>query len=159
MSLSDQTFTVIADYLVENLPTTSKSRRAFQTYQKRFQKQVDRAYAEAFQLYFESLSLETDPIARSFTFYNIGLMYHQLNQTHRALMHLNQSVRLNPSHASAMNMLAIVYHRFGEAFLHDGVIDRSDLFFGRARQYWSEAIRLAPYQYLEAQNWLLSTKP
>lgn len=154
MSLSDQTFTVFADFLVESGPTTPIEKKAFQTYQNGFRSQIDGQYANAFKSYTESLQLETDPIARSFTLYNIGLMYYRLNQVSRAFLNLNQSVRLNPSNASAFNMLRVLYHRLGESLLGARAFNQSEIFFTRAKLYWSEATRIAPFQYLEAQNWL-----
>jgi hypothetical protein len=53
-----------------------------------------------------------------------------------------------------MNHTALLYHQMGEFLLNKGVVDQSNLFFERARQYWVEAVRLAPDEYLEAQNWL-----
>ena len=127
---------------------------AFQLYQKGLKSQLNGEYAIAFQSYSQSLQLEKDPIARSFLFYNIGILYRQLNQKEKAFLNFHQSLFLNPSNPRAMNHTALLYHQMGEFLLNKGVVDQSNLFFERARQYWVEAVRLAPDEYLEAQNWL-----
>jgi tetratricopeptide (TPR) repeat protein len=152
--MTDQTFTILANLLVESVPSSINTRKAFQAYKKGLENQVDGKYAQAFELYIESLELETDSFARSYLYYNIGIIYSQLNQTHRALINLNQSLRLNPSNTGALNNIAVTYHKIAENLLLEGELDQSDIFFERAREYWLEATRLAPDQYLQAQNWL-----
>ena len=154
--MTDQTFTILSKLLVENIPSSSKARKAFQSYQQGLQKQENGEYAQAFEFYIQSLELETDAFARSYLYYNIGIIYFQLNETHRALLNFNQSLRLNPSNTGALNNIAIVYYQIADNLLSDNELDQSDIFFERAKDYWIEATRLAPDQYLEAQNWLCS---
>lgn len=134
-----------------------RSIQAFESYRQGFQKHLEGQYAIAFKLYTSALYAEDDPIARSVVYYNMGIIYFQLNEKRKALLNFSQSLVLNPTNTSAMNHIAVIYHQIGELSLDQGYLDQSDLFFGRARQYWIEATSQAPNEYLEAQNWLEQT--
>ena len=141
MSISDKTFTILADLLVQNTPTSSNSRRAFESYKLGLSKQSDGDYATAFKLYQEALLFDCDPFSRSYIFYNLGILYANLNQNKKSLLFFNQSLALNPLNPSSLNNAAVLYYKLNE-------LENAEL-------YWKEAVRLAPYQYPEAQNWLL----
>jgi len=51
----------------------------------------------------------------------------------------------------------VIYHYRGEQALAAGNIPDSETLFEKAAEYWKEAIRLAPLNYSEAQNWLQTT--
>jgi hypothetical protein len=57
----------------------------------------------------------------------------------------------------ALNNIAVIYHYRGEQALESRQIELSKLLFDKAGDYWREAIRLAPTNYIEAQNWLKMT--
>jgi tetratricopeptide (TPR) repeat protein len=140
----------------ENSKTTLSKllNAAFRLYKEGFQKHLEGQYAIAFRLYVRALYTEMDPIARSVIYYNMGVIYFQLNEKQKALLHLNQSLVLNPTNTAAMNHIAVIYHQIGEFCLNEGSLEQSDVFFSRAQQYWVEATLQAPNEYLQAENWL-----
>ena len=68
-----------------------------------------------------------------------------------------QALDRNPALPQALNNIAVIYHYRGEQALEAGNIPDSETLFGKAAEYWKEAIRLAPLNYSEAQNWLQTT--
>ena len=57
----------------------------------------------------------------------------------------------------ALNNIAVIYHYRGEQAIEKGDTQTSEMLFMKAADYWQEAIRLAPTNYIEAQNWLQIT--
>ena len=51
----------------------------------------------------------------------------------------------------------MIYHYRAEQAIEGGDTQSSELLFEKAADYWREAIRLAPTNYIEAQNWLKTT--
>jgi tetratricopeptide (TPR) repeat protein len=70
----DKTFTVIADILLKIL-ASKQEKQAFSYYRAGMTAQSRGRYAEALQNYYEALQVEEDPYDRSYTLYNIGLIY------------------------------------------------------------------------------------
>ena len=56
-----------------------------------------------------------------------------------------------------MNNIAVIYHYRGEQAAEKMQTEISKALFDKAADYWKEAIRLAPTNYIEAQNWLKMT--
>ena len=71
----DKTFTVIADILLKILPASKQEKQAFSYYRVGMAAQSRGQYAKALENYFEALQIEEDPYDRSYTLYNIGLIY------------------------------------------------------------------------------------
>ena len=71
----DKTFTVIADILLKILPASKQEKQAFSYYRAGMSAQGKGRYAEALRNYYEALQVEEDPYDRSYTLYNIGLIY------------------------------------------------------------------------------------
>ena len=58
----------------------------------------------------------------------------------------------------ALNNIAVLYHYEGEKAREAGEKDDvSEAFYDKAAEYWKQAIRIAPNNYMEAQNWLKTT--
>ena len=72
----DKTFTVIADILLKVLPASKQEKQAFSYYRAGMAAQSRGRYAEALQNYYEALQVEEDPYDRSYTLYNIAVIYH-----------------------------------------------------------------------------------
>ena len=153
----DKTFTVIADILLKVLPTTRNEKEAFIYYRDGMSAQAEGEYAEALQNYAQAMRLEVDPYDRSFIFYNIGLIHTSNGEHTKALEYYYQALDRNPSLPQALNNIAVIYHYRGEQALAAGNIPDSETLFEKAAEYWKEAIRLAPLNYSEAQNWLQTT--
>jgi tetratricopeptide (TPR) repeat protein len=153
----DKTFTVMADLILKILPTNQKSKEAFVYYRDGMSAQADGEYAEALDNYYQALTLEEDPLDRSYILYNIGIIHASNGEQDRALDYYNQSEELNPRFCSALNNIAVVYQYQGERAKENGQEQEAEALFDKAAQYWKQAIRLAPNNYIEAQNWLKTT--
>ena len=57
----------------------------------------------------------------------------------------------------ALNNVAVIYHYEGEKAKEVGNVEEAESFYDKAAEYWKQAIRIAPNNYLEAQNWLKTT--
>ena len=71
-----------------------------------------------------------------------------------------QDDRLHDSFSSGRSYhynIAVIYHYRGEQAMELGQDQVSKILFDKAADYWLEAIRLAPDNYIEAQNWLKVT--
>lgn len=103
------------------------------------------------------MRLETDAYDRSYILYNIGLIHASNGEHGRALQYYYQALERNPSLAQALNNIAVIYHYRGEQAAENTESEISKILFDKAADYWREAIRLAPTNYIEAQNWLKTT--
>nr|YP_009185312.1 hypothetical chloroplast RF3 [Phacotus lenticularis]ALO63629.1 hypothetical chloroplast RF3 [Phacotus lenticularis] len=153
----DKTFTVVADILLKVLPTSQREKQAFSYYRNGMSAQAEGEYAEALQNYYEAMRLEIDAYDRSYILYNIGLIHTSNGEHGRALEYYYQALERNPSLSSALNNIAVIYHYRGEQAIENGQSEISQILFEKAADYWKEAIRLAPTNYIEAQNWLKMT--
>ena len=153
----DKTFTVVADILLKVLPTSNREKQAFTYYRDGMSAQSEGEYAEALQNYYEAMRLEIDAYDRSYILYNIGLIHTSNGEHGRALEYYYQALERNPSLPQALNNIAVIYHYRGEQAIENGQSEISKMLFDKAADYWKEAIRLAPTNYIEAQNWLKMT--
>ncbi|MCV3215698.1 photosystem I assembly protein Ycf3 [Plectonema radiosum NIES-515] len=153
----DKSFTVMADIILKILPTNKKAKEAFVYYRDGMSAQGDGEYAEALDYYQEALTLEEDSYDRSYILYNMGLIYASNGDHHKALELYHQAIELNPRLPQALNNVAVIYHFQGEKAKEGGDYDGGEALFDQASDYWIRAIRLAPNNYIEAQNWLKTT--
>lgn len=153
----DKTFTVMADMILKMLPTNRKAKEAFVYYRDGLSAQSEGEYAEALENYEEALRLEEDQNDRSFILYNMGLIYASNGEHDKALEFYHQSIELNPRLPQALNNIAVIYHYKGDKSKEAEELERAETFYDQAAEYWKEAIRLAPNNYIEAQNWLKTT--
>lgn len=153
----DKSFTVMADLILKILPANKKAKAAFVYYRDGMSAQADGEYAEALENYQEALQLEEDPNDRSYILYNIGLIYTSNGEHEKGLDYYHQAINLNPRLPQALNNIAVIYHYQGERAKEVGQEEAAEEFYTKAADYWKEAIRLAPNNYIEAQNWLKTT--
>lgn len=153
----DKTFTVLADILLQVVPTTKREKEAFTYYRDGLSAQAEGEYAEALQNYVQALRTEIDPYDRSYIFYNIGLIHTSNGEHTKALEYYIQALETNPSLPQALNNIAVIYHYRAEQAILAGDTQTSEILFDAAAEYWKEAIRCAPTNYIEAQNWLKTT--
>ena len=153
----DKTFTVVANILLTVLPTTNREKQAFAFYRDGMSAQAEGEYAEALQNYYEAMRLEIDAYDRSYILYNIGLIHASNGDHGRALEYYYQSLERNPCLPQALNNIAVIYHHRGEQAIEKEQIEIAKILFDKAADYWKEAIRLSPNNYIEAQNWLKMT--
>jgi tetratricopeptide (TPR) repeat protein len=153
----DKSFTVMADIILKVLPANRKAKEAFAYYRDGMAAQADGEYAEALENYYEALELEEDTMDRSYILYNIGIIHASNGEHQKALDYYYQSLELNPRLTSALNNVAVIYHYQGEKAMTEGNTEAAEMLFDKAAEYWKQAIRLAPNNYMEAQNWLKIT--
>ena len=153
----DKTFTIMADILLKIFPASKEEKQAFFYYRDGMSAQSEGEYAEALENYYEALQLEEDPYDRSYILYNIGLIYASNGEHLRALDYYYQALDRNFSLVQALNNIAVIYHYRGEQAIQKGNFKKSENFFEKAADYWKQAIKLAPTNYIEAQNWLRTT--
>jgi tetratricopeptide (TPR) repeat protein len=153
----DKSFTVMADIILKILPTSHKAKEAFAYYRDGMSAQGDGEYAEALDNYDEALKLEEDPYDRSYILYNMGLIYASNGDHEKALDLYQQAIDLNPKMPQALNNIAVLYHYQGEKLKEQGQNDDAETLYDKAAEYWKQAIRIAPNNYIEAQNWLKIT--
>jgi len=153
----DKSFTVMADLILKLLPTNQKAKTAFAYYRDGMSAQSEGEYAEALDNYKEALKLEEDPLDRSFILYNMGLIYASNGDHEEALKLYHQALECNPRLPQALNNIAVIYHYLGEKAKEVGDEEGGEALFDKAADYWIRAIRMAPNNYIEAQNWLKTT--
>ena len=150
----DKSFTVMADIILKILPATKQEKEAFAYYRDGMSAQADGEYAEALDNYFEALKLEEDANDRSYILYNIGLIKASNGDLDIALDYYTQALELNPRLPQALNNVAVIYHYKGEKAQEAGDDEVAEDYFDQAADFWKRAIRMAPNNYIEAQNWL-----
>jgi len=114
-------------------------------------------YAEALKNYYEALQVEEDPYDRSYTLYNIGLIYGNTGKYTQAVEFYHQALALNSNLPQALNNIAVIYH---SQALRAQTVEDDDLskeLFDKASEYWIQALKLAPDNYPGARNWLKVT--
>ena len=153
----DKTFTVLADILLKVLPATRNEKQAFAYYRSGMSAQASGEYAEALENYYEALKLEEDQYDRSFILYNIGLIYGNNGDYYKALEYYQQALDLNSRMPQTLNNMAVIYHYQGTKASDKKEFELAQVMFEKASSYWKKAIRLAPDNYIEAQNWLKVT--
>lgn len=153
----DKSFTVMADIILKILPTNDRAKEAFAYYRDGMSAQADGEYSEALENYEEALKLEDDANDRSYILYNMGLIHASNGDHEKALGLYEESIMLNPRMPQALNNIAVVYHYQGERAKQAGDEDAAEDLFDKAAEYWKQAIRIAPNNYIEAQNWLKIT--
>ncbi len=153
----DKSFTVMADIILKILPTNKKAKEAFVYYRDGMSAQAEGEYAEALDYYAEALEMEEDSNDRSYILYNTGLIYASNGDHNKALEYYHQAIELNPQLPQALNNIAVIYHFQGERAKEAGDNDAGEALLDQASDYWIRAIRMAPNNYIEAQNWIKTT--
>ena len=153
----DKTFTIIADILLKVFPASKQEKQAFFYYREGMSAQSEGEYAEALENYYEALQIEEDPYDRSYILYNIGLIYSSNGKYLKALEYYHQALELNSNLPQALNNIAVIYHYQGIKASEVENLEVAKTLFDKAGEYWQQAIKLAPNNYIEAQNWLKTT--
>ncbi|MGD1857082.1 MAG: photosystem I assembly protein Ycf3 [Leptolyngbyaceae cyanobacterium] len=153
----DKSFTVMADMILKMLPTKKQAKEAFAYYRDGMSAQADGEYAEALDNYAAALELEEDPYDKSFILYNMGLIRASNGDHDAALEKYAEAIELNPRMPQALNNTAVIHHYRGEQAEAAGDTKAAEAFYDEAASYWLDALRMAPNNYIEAQNWLKNT--
>jgi tetratricopeptide (TPR) repeat protein len=144
----------MADIILKILPANKQAKEAFAYYRDGMSAQADGEYAEALENYNEALLLEEDSYDRSYILYNMGLIHASNGEHEKALSFYYQAIELNPRLPQALNNIAVIYHYQADKLKEAGKDEEAEALYNQAAEYWKRAIRLAPNNYIEAQNWL-----
>lgn len=153
----DKAFTVITDIIVAGMPLPQQEKDAYQYYRDGMAAQTSGDYATALRAYAEALKLEEDPIDRSFIFYNLGIIFANNGEFVKAVKYYHLALDQNKELPQAYNNIAVIYHDQATRAERKGNMDKAAILYDKAGLYWNQAIRIAPTNYLEAQNWLTET--
>ena len=72
----------------------------------------------------------------------------------KAVEYYQQALDLNSRLPQALNNIAVIYHYQGTNASEKKEFELAQNMFDKAGDYWKSAVRLAPNNYIEAQNWL-----
>ncbi len=147
----------MADIILKVMPANKKAKEAFAYYRDGMTAQADGEYAEALENYEEALTLEEDSYDRSYILYNMGLIHASNGDHEKALELYHEAIEYNARLPQALNNIAVIYHYQGDKAKEAGNADAAEALYNEAAEYWKRAIRLAPNNYIEAQNWLKTT--
>ncbi len=153
----DKAFTVMAEMIVKMMPIDSQQKKAYVYYRDGLSAQNDGDYSEALENYEESLRLEENPIDRSETLKNMAIIYMSNGDEDLALETYMKSLSENPKQPSCLKNMGLIYEKRGRMAQEAGNQDESDIWFDRAAEVWTKAVRLYPGGYLEIENWLKTT--
>ena len=156
----DKTFSVIADLILKILPIGKREKTAFSYYRDGMAAQERGRYGEAVTNYYESLKFEQDPLDRSRTLFNIGVLYTNSGRYLPALNYYAKALELNPDGAEIYYNIGVIFHSqaLRAALFDDEEHRKFEIdFFDKAAYYWIQAVKLAPDSYPGARNWLKIT--
>ena len=153
----DKAFTVIAEGIVKMMPIAAKEKQAYIYYRTGFAAQNNGDYSEALENYEESLKLEENAIDRGETLKNMAIIYMSNGEEERALNTYMKALDENPKQPSCLKNMGLIYEKRGRTLQQEGKQDESDIWFDKAAEVWSKAVRLYPGGYLDIENWLKTT--
>ncbi len=153
----DKAFTVIAEGIVKMMPIAAKEKQAYIYYREGFAAQNNGDYSEALENYEESLKLEENAIDRGETLKNMAIIYMSNGDEERALNTYMKALDENPKQPSCLKNMGLIYEKRGRSLLQEGKQDESDIWFDKAADVWTKAVRLYPGGYLDIENWLKTT--
>ena len=157
----DKVFTVIADIILKVVPASFQEKKAFVYYRAGMTAESKGWNQEALKNYFKSLEFEEDPVDRSFTLYNIALIYQRMGIRYLAVKYYTEALIYQPTLSQALNNLGLIYHEIATlAENSQGGISQSyaSMLYNQAAKYWIKAIRISPDLYPYALNWLITTE-
>jgi len=93
----------------------------------------------------------------AFAYYRDGMSAQSEGEYAEALEYYHQALDLNSRLPPALNNIAVIYHYQGVKASEKRDLETARTMFDKAAEYWKQAIRLAPNNYIEAQNWLKTT--
>ena len=111
-------------------------------------------YAQRITAMYDSLGTPEKSVKALVT---LGNIFVQLPKYDKALEYYSEALELNPRMPQALNNIAVIYHYLGEQLEEAGKAEEAEAYFDQAADYWQRAIRQAPNNYIEAQNWLKTT--
>lgn len=153
----DGTFTEMTDVLVGAMFLPQQEKDAYSSYRQGMASQTAGDLRGAMVHYAAALKNEADPIDRSYILYNLGIVFATNGEFTKAVKYYSLAIDENKEMASAYNNIGVIYHTQGRKAEAEGNSERADGLFDKAAQYWNQAIRITPGNYIMQESWLLST--
>ncbi len=150
----DKAFTVIAESIVKIMPIAEKEKKAYIYYRDGLAAQNNGDYSEALEYYKESLSLEENKIDRGETLKNMAIIYMSNGEEDLSIETYEKALAENPKQPSCLKNIGLIYEKRGRFAEQSGDLDQRDIWFDKAAEVWSKAVRLYPGGYLDIENWL-----
>ena len=150
----DKAFTVIAESIVKIMPIADKEKKAYIYYRDGLAAQNNGDYSEALDYYNESLLLEENKIDRGETLKNMAIIYMSNGEEDRSIDSYHNAVEEHPKQPSCLKNIGLIYEKRGRFAEQNGDLDQRDMWYDKAAQVWSKAVRLYPGGYLDIENWL-----
>ena len=147
----------MAELIVKAMPIDEQEKKAYIYYREGLSAQDRGDYSEALECYAESLNLETNSVDRSETLKNMAIIYMSNGDEDLALETYMKSLEENSKQPSCLKNMGLIYEKRGRVAQEAGNQDESDIWFDRAAEVWTKAVRLYPGGYLEIENWLKTT--
>jgi len=150
----DKAFTVIAESIVKIMPIAEKEKKAYIYYRDGLASQNNWDYSEALEYYKESLLLEENKIDRGETLKNMAIIYMSNGEEDLSIETYEKALEENPKQTSCLKNIGLIYEKRGRYAEQNGDLDQRDIWFDKAAEVWSKAVRLYPGGYLDIENWL-----
>ena len=150
----DKAFTVIAESIVKIMPIAEKEKKAYIYYRDGLAAQNNGDYSEALEYYKESLLLEENKIDRGETLKNMAIIYMSNGEEDLSIETYEKALEENPKQPSCLKNIGLIYEKRGRNAEQNGDLDQRDIWFDKAAEVWSKAVRLYPGGYLDIENWL-----
>jgi len=150
----DKAFTVIAESIVKIMPIAEKEKKAYIYYRDGLAAQNNGDYSEALEYYKESLLLEENKIDRGETLKNMAIIYMSNGEEDLSIETYEKALEENPKQPSCLKNIGLIYEKRGRYAEQNGDLDQRDIWFDKAAEVWSKAVRLYPGGYLDIENWL-----
>ena len=150
----DKAFTVIAESIVKIMPIAEKEKKAYIYYRDGLAAQNNGDYSEALEYYKESLLLEENKIDRGETLKNMAIIYMSNGEEDLSIETYEKALVENPKQPSCLKNIGLIYEKRGRNAEQNGDLDQRDIWFDKASEVWSKAVRLYPGGYLDIENWL-----
>ena len=150
----DKAFTVIAESIVKIMPIAEKEKKAYIYYRDGLAAQNNGDYSEALEYYKESLLLEENKIDRGETLKNMAIIYMSNGEEDLSIETYEKALVENPKQPSCLKNIGLIYEKRGRYAEQNGDLDQRDIWFDKAAEVWSKAVRLYPGGYLDIENWL-----
>jgi len=150
----DKAFTVIAESIVKIMPIAEKEKKAYIYYRDGLAAQNNGDYSEALEYYNESLLLEENKIDRGEILKNMAIIYMSNGEEDLSIETYEKALVENPKQPSCLKNIGLIYEKRGRYAEQNGDLDQRDIWFDKAAEVWSKAVRLYPGGYLDIENWL-----
>ena len=149
----DKAFTVIAESIVKIMPIADKEKKAYIYYRDGLAAQNNGDYSEALDYYNESLLLEENKIDRGETLKNMAIIYMSNGEEDRSIETYQKALEENPKQPSCLKNIGLIYEKRGRFAEQNGDLDQRDMWYDKAAQVGSTAVRPDDGGYLDVENW------